>query len=119
VTLVKEGEGFAVEAGALVIADCGVLCIDEFDKMPKLHSALLEAMEQQSVSVAKAGICKTFPSRVSVIAASNPNSGHYDKYKSFEENVNVSSPLLSRFDIVFLMIDTPNEVRATVLSVYV
>jgi len=109
VTMVKDGDGFAVEAGALVIADCGVCCIDEFEKMPKLHPALLEAMEQQSVSIAKAGICRSFPARVTVVAASNPVSGHYDKSKTFEENINISPALLSRFDIVFLMIDNPNK----------
>jgi len=68
-------------------------------------------MEQQTVSVCKAGTYRTFPARANIIAAANPVDGHYDKRKSFEENIKISAPLLSRFDIAFLMLDIPNEVR--------
>ena len=80
VTLSREkGSGdYAIEAGALVLADQGTCCIDEFDKMRKEHQALLEAMEQQSVSLAKGGIVCTLPARASVIAAANPVAGHYE-----------------------------------------
>jgi len=80
VTLMKEsGSGdYALEAGALVLGDQGCCCIDEFDKMASEHQALLEAMEQQSVSVAKAGIVCNLPARTSVIAAANPAGGHYE-----------------------------------------
>ena len=80
VTLQREkGTGdYAIEAGALVLGDQGVCCLDEFDKMKKEHQSLLESMEQQSVSIAKAGIVCTLPARTSVIAAANPVGGHYE-----------------------------------------
>ncbi|KAJ1679457.1 hypothetical protein EV182_002011, partial [Spiromyces aspiralis] len=107
VTLVKEsGSGdFALEAGALVLSDQGCCGIDEFDKITSDHSALLEAMEQQSVSIAKAGIVCSLPARCSVIAAANPVGGHYNKAKSVSENLKMDSALLSRFDLIFILLD--------------
>eukprot|EP01062_Namystynia_karyoxenos_P059638 TRINITY_DN51063_c0_g1_i1.p1 TRINITY_DN51063_c0_g1~~TRINITY_DN51063_c0_g1_i1.p1 ORF type:complete len:897 (+),score=203.94 TRINITY_DN51063_c0_g1_i1:113-2692(+) len=97
----------ALEAGALVLGDQGATCIDEFDKMEKAeHSALLEAMEQQRISIAKAGAVGTLPARTCVIAAANPTGGHYNDGAPVTDNVRVSPALLSRFDLVFILKDT-------------
>ncbi|KAJ3230198.1 DNA replication licensing factor mcm8, partial [Chytriomyces hyalinus] len=110
VTLCKDGESgdSALEAGALVLGDRGVCCIDEFDKLTE-HQALLEAMEQQSISIAKAGMVCTLPARTSVIAAANPVGGHYNKAKTVSENLKMNTALLSRFDLVFILLDKPDE----------
>ncbi|KAN0025797.1 hypothetical protein ACTFIU_000060 [Dictyostelium citrinum] len=118
VTLLREkGSGdFAIEAGALVLADQGCCCIDEFDKMTDEHPALLEAMEQQSVSIAKAGIVCNLPARTSVIAAANPVGGHYNRAKTVSENIKMSAPLLSRFDLIFILMDKPNTEKDHIIS---
>ncbi|KAK5581664.1 hypothetical protein RB653_001701 [Dictyostelium firmibasis] len=118
VTLLREkGSGdFAIEAGALVLADQGCCCIDEFDKMTDEHPALLEAMEQQSVSIAKAGIVCNLPARTSVVAAANPVGGHYNRAKTVSENIKMSSPLLSRFDLIFILMDKPNTEKDHIIS---
>ncbi|XP_033227633.1 DNA helicase MCM8-like isoform X2 [Belonocnema kinseyi] len=113
VTLLKEPgtNDYILEPGALVLADRGVCVIDEFDKMTNQHQALLEAMEQQCVSVAKSGVIWSLSARTSILAAANPIGGHYNKCKSIRENLNLSQPLLSRFDLVFLLVDDPNKDR--------
>ncbi|KAG0243034.1 DNA replication licensing factor mcm8 [Mortierella sp. GBA43] len=120
VTLVRgSGSDFALEAGALVLGDQGCCCIDEFDKMTTDHNALLEAMEQQSISIAKAGIICTLPARTSVIAAANPVGGHYNMSKSVAENLKMNSALLSRFDLIFILMDKPDGEMDQYLSKHV
>ncbi|XP_019371747.1 PREDICTED: DNA helicase MCM8 isoform X1 [Gavialis gangeticus] len=121
VTLSRDGTSgdFALEAGALVLGDQGICGIDEFDKMGSQHQALLEAMEQQSISLAKAGIVCSLPARTSIVAAANPVGGHYNKAKTVSENLKMGSALLSRFDLVFILLDTPNEDHDHLLSEHV
>ncbi|XP_017771643.1 PREDICTED: DNA helicase MCM8-like [Nicrophorus vespilloides] len=115
----ENGGDFALEAGALVLADQGCCFIDEFDKMSQHHSYLLELMEQQSISIAKAGVRCTLPAKTSVLAAGNPAGGHYNKAKCVAENLKISAPLLSRFDLIFILMDKPNEQLDMKLSEHV
>lgn len=108
--VVRERTGMMMlEAGTVVLADKGVACIDEFDKMRNEdRTALHEAMEQQTVSVAKGGINATLNARTAILAAANPEFGRYDNYKTFNDQINIDTPLLTRFDLIFVIKDVPN-----------
>jgi DNA replication licensing factor MCM5 len=111
---------FQLEGGAMVLADGGIVCIDEFDKMrPQDRVAIHEAMEQQTISVAKAGITTTLNSRTSVLAAANPIYGSLDDLKSTQDQIDFQTTILSRFDCIFLVKDVRDKEKDTNLANYI
>ena len=112
--------GMVLEAGALVLADKGIACIDELDKMrPDDRVAIHEALEQQTVSVAKGGIVATLNARAAVLAAANPALGRYEPHKNINENINLPVTILSRFDLIFLVKDLPEPENDSRMSEHI
>jgi replicative DNA helicase Mcm len=106
----EKGGGMSLEAGALVLADKGIACIDEIDKMrPEDRVAIHEAMEQHTVSVAKGGIVATLNARTAILAAANPALGRYEPRRTITENISLPVTILSRFDLIFILRDVPNK----------
>ncbi|MFC6756788.1 MULTISPECIES: LAGLIDADG family homing endonuclease [Haloarcula] len=105
-----DGQQWTLEAGALVLADQGIAAVDELDKMsPEDRSAMHEALEQQRISVSKAGINATLKSRCSLLGAANPKYGRFDQYEPIGEQIDLEPALISRFDLIFTVTDKPDE----------
>jgi replicative DNA helicase Mcm len=120
--VVKEGGtgSFILEAGALVLADKGVCCIDEIDKMREEdRGAIHPAMEQQKVPIAKGGIVATLNARASILAAANPTLGRYNPYQTIAQNITLPVTILSRFDLIFILKDQPDQQRDTDMAEHI
>merc|ERR1711865_1106341 len=118
--ITKDANGFSLEGGAMVLADGGVVLIDEFDKMdPKDRVAIHEAMEQQTISIAKAGITTMLNTRCSVLAAANPKFGTYDDLAGTADQMDFEATILSRFDMMFIVKDVRDPDRDYNLAMHI
>ncbi len=112
--------GMTLEAGALVLADRGIACIDEMDKMrPEDRVAIHEAMEQHTISIAKGGIVATLNARAAILGAANPALGRYDAYRTVSENISLPITILSRFDLIFVLKDVPEKEKDSLMSEHI
>ncbi len=112
--------GWSLEAGAMVLANKGTVCIDEIEKMSEVdRSAMHEAMEQQTVTVAKANIQATLRAETTVLAAGNPKLGRFDPYTPIPQQIDISPALLSRFDVIFVIRDIPNKAQDEAIASHV
>ncbi len=122
-TVVRDEEfmgGWVLEAGAMVLCNKSVICIDEFDKMSKEDQiAMHEALEQQTISIAKASIVATLPAQVAVLAGANPKFSRFDPYRPIAEQIDIPETLLSRFDLKFAIRDVPDPERDKKLAEYI
>ena len=113
-------KGWSLEAGAMVLANKGTVCIDEIEKMDEHdRSTMHEAMEQQSVTISKANVQATLRSETSVLAAGNPKFGRFDPFSPIPQQINISPALLSRFDVIFVLRDLPNRVQDEAIATHV
>jgi len=112
-----DGQQWTLEAGALVLADQGIAAVDELDKMrPEDRSAMHEALEQQKISISKAGINATLKSRCSLLGAANPKYGRFDQYEPIGEQIDLEPALVSRFDLIFTVTDKPDPEHDVMLA---
>jgi replicative DNA helicase Mcm len=121
-TVVKDDymKGWSLEAGAMVLANRGLVCIDELEKMdPQDRSAMHEAMEQQTVTISKASVQATLKAATSVLAAANPKFGVFDPYQGIAQQIDLPPTLLNRFDMIFTLRDLPNLERDEKIATHI
>jgi len=112
--------GWSLEAGAMVLANKGLVCIDELEKMdPGDRSAMHEAMEQQTVTISKANVQATLRSETSVLAAANPKFGRFDPYQSIAQQIDLPPTLINRFDVIFTLRDLPDKEKDSRIASHV